>query len=46
MDNDMLERWNEVTLSTFINNEKKKKVIQEIMHDDLSNDEEVLKEGE
>ena len=46
MDNDMLERWNEVTLSTFISDEKKKKVIQEIMHDDLSNDEEVLKEGE
>ena len=46
MDNDMLERWNEVTLSTFINNEKKKKVIQEIMHDEVPLRKETLKEAE
>ena len=42
----MLERWNEITIPTLINDDKKKKVIQAIMHDDISGEEEVLKEGE
>ena len=45
MDNDMLERWNEITIPTLINDDKKKKVIQEIMHDDIPSRKQELKES-
>ena len=41
---DMREIWNEITIPTLVKEEKKKKVIQEIMHDDISSDQQELKE--
>ena len=41
----MRDVWNEISIPKLIN-EKKKEVIQEIMHDDLASQKKTLKEGE
>jgi hypothetical protein len=41
---DMREIWNEITIPTLVKEEKKKKVIQEIMHDDIPSEKQELKE--
>ena len=41
---DMREIWNEITIPTLVKKEKKKKVIQEIMHDDIPSEKQELKE--
>tara|TARA_B100001250_G_scaffold281465_1_gene243731 strand:+ start:1693 stop:1836 length:144 start_codon:yes stop_codon:yes gene_type:complete len=41
----MKDIWSEISIPKLIN-EKKKEVIQEIMHDDLTSQKKTLKEGE